>query len=105
VPRFTANLGVSYFFPVFGHEGFIHGNYQHVSNSYNVFDQTVRRELPAYDITNIRIGLNTQHWSSALFINNVFDERGILVVEDDIIGQWVTATPPLTIGISATWTF
>jgi len=106
VPRFTANLGVSYFFPVFGdREAFIHGDYQHVSNSYNVFDQTVRRELPAYDITNIRIGLNTQHWSSALFINNLFDERGILIVEDDILGQWVTATPPLTIGVSATWTF
>jgi len=40
-----------------------------------------------------------------LFAHNVFDERGILTVEDSVLRQAETATPPRAIGISASWTF
>ena len=105
VPRFTGSLGVSYDFPAFGREGFIHGNYQYVSKSYNVFDPDVRRELPAYDLTNLQVGLDVGRWSVTLFVNNLFDERGIVGLEDSVIRQTVTATRPRTIGINARRTF
>ena len=106
VPRFTANFGMSYYFSAFGdREAFIHGNYSYVSNSFSEFDRTISRELPSYSVANFRIGVNTQHWSTALFVNNVFDERGILFVNDNILGQWVTATRPRTVGINTTWRF
>ena len=108
LPRFAANLGVSYYFPVFSdREAFIHADYQHVGSSYSDFDRSIRVKLPGYNMMNLRIGLTSEHWSSALFINNIFDERGILTdINEPIVGgHFVTATPPLTVGISTTWTF
>jgi len=108
VPKFAANVGVSFYFPAFGgRDAFIHGDYQHVGSSFSDFDRTIRVKLPGYDIVNLRVGINTEHWSSALFINNVFDERGIITdINDPILGgHFVTATPPLTVGISTKFSF
>jgi iron complex outermembrane receptor protein len=106
VPRFTGSIGASYYFTGFdGRDAFIHGNYQYVSNSYNEFDTSIRHELPAYGIANFRTGLDGGKWAVTFFIDNVFDERGILVIEDDILRQSVTATPPRTVGIRTVWTF
>lgn len=106
VPELTAHLGATYYFSAFGgREAFVDGDYHYVGESYNNFDQSISLELPSYNISNIRIGLNTQQWSTALFINNVFDERGILFAEDNILGRWVTATRPRTVGLSTTWRF
>jgi outer membrane receptor protein involved in Fe transport len=106
VPRLTANVGFSYYFKVFsGYEAFISSDYQYVGDSYNAFDRSNSIKLPSFSLANFRIGLNTKHWSSALFINNAFDERGILFVNENILGTWVGATPPRTIGVSTTWRF
>lgn len=106
VPRFSANLGISYYFTALGsHEGYVHADYQYVGNSYSEFDRTIAQELPSYENANLRIGVNTENWSTALFVNNVFDERGILFARGDILGDWVTATRPRTIGIGTTWSF
>jgi len=105
VPRYTGNVGLSYFFPAFGRDAFIRGDYHYVGNSYTEFDSTTRLEMPSYQITNLRIGMNGEHWTATLFAHNVFDERGILIVEDNILRQSETATPPRTIGISTTWSF
>ena len=106
VPRFTANLRASYYFSAFGgHEAFIQGDYRFVSDSYSEFDRTISSKLPSYSIANFRIGVNTQHWSTVLFVNNVFDERGVLFAADGIQGQGVTATRPRTVGVSTSWRF
>ena len=106
VPRFTASFGMSYYFSAFGgHEAFINGEYRYVSNSFSDFDRTIRREHPSYNLANIRIGLAIEKWSAAFFINNIFDEVGILFTQDNILGQGVVATRPRTIGISTTWKF
>jgi iron complex outermembrane receptor protein len=108
VSRFAANLGVSYYFSAFGErEAFVHADYQHVGSSFSEFDRAIRVKLPGYDMVNLRVGLNTEHWSTALFVNNVFDVRGIITdINDPILGgHFVTATPPRTVGISTTWTY
>ncbi len=106
VPRFTAHIGATYFFSAFGsREAFIEGDYRYVSNSFNNFDRAISRELVSYNISNFRVGVKTRQWSTALFVNNVFDERGILFAEDNILGRWVTVTRPRTVGITATWHF
>ncbi len=60
-------------------------------------------ELPAYDITNFRVGLKGQDWEAALFVSNLLDERAVLALDyergrsarvGDLINQ------PRTIGIS-----
>lgn len=108
VPRFAANLGASYYFSAFsGREAFVHGDYQHVGSSYSEYDRAIRVKLPGYDLMNVRIGINTENWSTAIFINNIFDERGILTdINDPILGgHFVTATRPRTVGISTTWKY
>jgi iron complex outermembrane receptor protein len=35
-------------------------------------------ELPSYDLTNVRAGLDGGRWSAVLFVNNVADKRAIL---------------------------
>jgi outer membrane receptor protein involved in Fe transport len=108
VPRFTANLAVSYYFSAFGdREASVHGDYQHVGSSHSDFDRTIRVKLPGYDMVNLRVALNTEHWSSAFFINNLFNDRGILTdINDPILGgHFITATPPRTVGISTKFRF
>jgi iron complex outermembrane receptor protein len=108
VPRLAANVGMSYYFSAFGgRDAFVHADYQHVGSSYSDFDRTIRVKLPGYDMVNLRVGLNTEHWSSALFISNLFDKRGILTdINDPILGgHFITATPPRTVGISTNFRF
>jgi outer membrane receptor for monomeric catechols len=35
-------------------------------------------QLPSYDLTNLRAGLDAGHWSAILFVNNVADKRALL---------------------------
>ncbi len=70
-----------------------------------MFDPAIRRELPAYDLTNLQVGLDGGQWSVTLFVNNLFDERGVVGLEESVIRYSVTATRPRTIGIGARRTF
>ena len=40
---------------------------------------TFNPELPAYDIVNLRVGVNRGRWDLALYGNNLTDERALLV--------------------------
>ena len=60
-------------------------------------------KLPAYDIINFRIGVLRGKWDTALFINNVTDERALLSLDRERgfrarIGYFTNQ--PRTIGIS-----
>ncbi len=35
-------------------------------------------ELPSYDLTNLRAGVETNQWSAVLFVNNLTDKRALL---------------------------
>ncbi|MDQ6799557.1 MAG: TonB-dependent receptor [Acidobacteriota bacterium] len=60
-------------------------------------------KLPAYDIVNLRIGVLRGRWDTALFVNNVTDERALLSLDRERgfrarIGYFTN--PPRTFGIS-----
>jgi iron complex outermembrane recepter protein len=60
-------------------------------------------KLPAYDILNLRIGVLRGKWDTALFVNNVTDERALLSLDRERglrarIGYFTNQ--PRTIGIS-----
>jgi iron complex outermembrane recepter protein len=38
-------------------------------------------KLPAYDIVNLRVGILRGQWDTALFVNNVTDERALLAID------------------------
>ncbi|MBK5258024.1 MAG: TonB-dependent receptor [Thermoanaerobaculia bacterium] len=49
--------------------------------SQNTF--TFNPKLPAYDLVNFRVGFLKNQWDTALFINNVTDERALLALDQE----------------------
>jgi iron complex outermembrane recepter protein len=59
--------------------------------------------LPSYDIFNLRWGISSDRWESALYVNNLFDERAYLSVDRERgrrarVG--FLTNPPRTYGVS-----
>lgn len=100
VPRFTGSMGLRYDFEAFGHAAFVRADYQHVGKSYSDFNPATRHELPAYDLANLRVGLDSERWLVTLFAHNLFDEQGLTGLEDSNIRYVVMTTTPREIGVS-----
>ena len=70
--------------------------------SQNTF--TFNPKLPAYDILNLRVGILKNRWDTALFVNNVTNERALLALDQERgtrarVGY--LTNQPRTIGISS----
>ncbi len=64
---------------------------------------TFNPELPAYDLTNLRLGFLNGKWDVAVFVNNLFDEQARLALDQERgtrarVGFLVNQ--PRTIGVS-----
>ncbi|HVS33109.1 MAG TPA: TonB-dependent receptor [Thermoanaerobaculia bacterium] len=108
VPEFQAAAAATYRWRMRqGLAGYLTGVYQHVGSRYTQigdqeagfgtvdltsfsgqiggpFTQNTFRfnpELPAYDLLNLRVGFLRGNWDTALFINNVTDERAFLALD------------------------
>jgi outer membrane receptor protein involved in Fe transport len=104
-PRYSASAVFSYQFNVLGRDAHLDGSIQHVGESYDLFNVELREELPAHTLANARVGLADGPWLYSLYVDNLFDERGIVGYENDVIRHSLNATPPRTIGFSARRTF
>lgn len=89
------------------YRGFVNFSHQHVGESSNKFDIATGVSQPAYDIGNLRVGVQADRWTLSLFVDNVWDERASLKRE---FSQYA-ATPgirtarnrPRTIGLNMKW--
>jgi hypothetical protein len=66
--------------------------------------------LPAYDLTNVRAGLEGHDWSAVLFVNNVTDRLALLTNSPAITLNVPTfnrtaVEQPLTFGIDLSYRF
>lgn len=59
----------------------------------------------SYTLFNISAGLNKDNWGAELFINNVFDEDGIVNINTFDGTPKVSVTRPRTIGVRFNWDF
>ena len=69
---------------------------------------TFNPKLPAYDLVNVRLGILRGHWDTALFINNLTDERAFLALDRErgLLARVAYLTnQPRTYGISSRVTF
>ena len=69
---------------------------------------TFNPKLPAYDIVNVRLGVLKNRWDTALFVNNVTNERAFLALDQERgtrarVG--FLTNQPRTIGVSTRVTF
>jgi iron complex outermembrane receptor protein len=67
-------------------------------------------ELPSYDLTNIRAGLDGGRWSAILFVNNVADKRALLSnITQDAVNlptyNRVAVSQPRTVGVDLNYRF
>jgi len=64
--------------------------------------------LPAYDLINLRVGLLSERWDVALFVNNVTDEIALLALDQErgtLARVGYLTNIPRTFGVSARFNF
>ena len=59
----------------------------------------------AYQIGNLRVGINGNHWSGALFIDNIWNERADLFLSNRWKVQRESVNRPRTVGIQVHYDF
>jgi iron complex outermembrane recepter protein len=68
-------------------------------------------QLPSYDLTNIRVGIQSKNgWGAALFVNNVFNKQAQLesLFQEDLPSasfNRIITNQPLTAGVDLTYRF
>ncbi|MGH8160516.1 MAG: TonB-dependent receptor [Rhodanobacter sp.] len=113
VPRWNANLGADYDFPLAGGwSGFVGGSYRFIGARKADFAVVPgpRSTVPSYDEVDLRAGVNYANWTFKAYVKNVTNERGITSVSPettDPLGSPFAATyvMPRTVGVSATVNF
>jgi iron complex outermembrane receptor protein len=64
---------------------------------------TFNPELPAYDLANLRLGFVNGRWDLAVFVNNLFDERALLALDQErgtLARVGFLVNQPRTFGVS-----
>jgi iron complex outermembrane recepter protein len=67
-------------------------------------------QLPAYDLANVRAGIDGGRWSAVLFVNNVADKRALLnnIVQDAVnlpTFNRIAVSQPRTVGVDFNYKF
>jgi outer membrane receptor protein involved in Fe transport len=113
IPKVTAGLAAEYSRPVADDmEGVIRFDATHVSKSFSTLSPTdiYRRVIPAYEMANLRIGVQQPglNWGVFLFVNNLFDDTAINSSSSSSNTGGLTNTysaAPRTFGINVTKRF
>lgn len=113
VPKWNANLGVDYDFPLAsGWSGFVGGSYRFIGSRVSDFRPVPgpRDEVPSYDGIDLRAGVNHGHWTINAYVKNLTNERGITAItgqttDPDANPFSAAYVPPRTVGISASVDF
>jgi outer membrane receptor protein involved in Fe transport len=107
VPDWTGSIAVSYRRSISGQLAFT----ARIENDYvgTRTDSTYAiNNLPSYDLTNVRAGVESGRWSAVLFAKNLFNQRALLNdMTQEVINMptynRVIITQPLTIGIDLSY--
>jgi iron complex outermembrane recepter protein len=107
VPDLTASASIAYRYPIsdaFGIVGRVDNNY--IGSRVDV--TALPNFLPSYDLTNLRAGVEGNHWGAMLFVNNVTNKMALLSNSPAINVNVQTynrtaVSQPLTVGIDLTY--
>jgi iron complex outermembrane receptor protein len=109
VPRWTSGAWIAYRHPLADQLGFT----ARVDNTYvaSRTDATYSiNTLPSYDLTNVRSGVEADHWSAVLFVTNIANKRAVLndAIQDAVnlptLNRWVISQPR-TYGVDFNYRF
>ena len=107
VPDLTASASLAYRYPIsdaFGIVGRVDNNY--IGSRVDVTSQP--NFLPSYDLTNLRAGVEGNHWAAMMFVNNVTNKMALLTNSPAINVNVATynrtaVSQPMTVGIDLTY--
>jgi iron complex outermembrane receptor protein len=99
VPKFNGSVSAQYSFPVFqGMTGYLRTDVRYVSGEYADFPSlTTGYGIPAYSITDARLGFRVSRYDIALYAMNLFDSRIVTFERDEPLRA--SLATPLTVGI------
>jgi iron complex outermembrane receptor protein len=108
-PDWTAQSSASYTFPVSANwHGLAGVSYRYIGHSAGFFPlpPVLRFEHPAYQVADLRVGLNNSRWSWLVYAKNINNSRG-QSAEDNMTATltWVTIIQPRTFGFSSAYSF
>lgn len=83
----------------------IRGGLQYASSSFSSLVAEERVKQDSYAIGDIAAGLTRGNWSAELYINNIWDERADLFINNQDNLDRITTNRPRTIGVRATYRF
>ena len=108
VPDFTGAASVQYDFNFAGaSDGFFRADWHYVGSSQTQFNQDglFFNTQESYDVLDLRMAVRKNKWEAVLFLENVFDERAQLRVEEGRSSPLRFApNVPRTIGVSLQYT-
>ncbi|HZX69628.1 MAG TPA: TonB-dependent receptor [Rhodanobacter sp.] len=112
VPKWNANLGADYNFPMGGWSGFIGGNFSFVGSRAGDFNPVPgpRVQLPGYNNVNLYAGAYVASWTVKVYVKNLANKHGITSAWPETLNPIAspfnaTVQTPRTIGISASVDF
>jgi iron complex outermembrane receptor protein len=73
-----------------------------------ITDFTFNPELPDYQLGNLRVGVQADHWEVAAFVNNLWDERAFLSVDRErgrVARVGYLTNQPRTYGLQLNYNF
>jgi iron complex outermembrane recepter protein len=113
VPQYTAGASLEYLRPLAGPiDAFLHIDATLMGGSYSSISPTdiYRRNLPAYEVGNVRFGIqkDDEKWGAYLYVNNIADSVAIVSESSssNTPGQsLVYSLPPRTFGLNLTYKF
>jgi iron complex outermembrane receptor protein len=113
VPQYTVGASLEYLQPIAGPiDAFFHIDTTLMGGSYSTISPTdsYRRNLPAYEVGNVRLGVqqDNEQWGAYFYINNIADSVAIVSESSssNTPGQsLVYSLPPRTFGLNLTYKF
>ena len=113
VPKWSANVGIDYDFPLAADwSGFVGASYRFIGDRKPDFSASPvpRFDVPSYHGIDLRIGAGYGQWTFKAYVKNLTDERGITMLRSqttDPNGSPLDASyvAPRTVGVSASVDF
>jgi outer membrane receptor protein involved in Fe transport len=114
VPRLNMAASVQYTVPLRsnGLDAFGRVDYSYTGDSTTTFNELSRANgMPshftpdAYGLLNLRLGVQTDRWTTALFVENATNEVAEVLIDNASVAQRITRNRPRTVGVNVRFDF
>lgn len=81
-PENTFTAGLEYQFSLGEGEAWARIDYSFIDDQFTSADNTVERAIDSYELWNLRVGYDSEHWSVQAFVENLGDEEYSSAIEN-----------------------